>query len=148
MALQPDYRDILTAFAEHEVEYLIIGGYAAGFHGIPRFTKDLDLWIKPGAANLERARQALSAFGAPELVLSQLQSLSEQDILWMGVPPVRVDIVKGVPGGDFAGAYQRRVAAKWDGVRVTIVNRSDLIALKRASGRPQDLLDADSLEEI
>lgn len=66
--------------------------------------------------------------------------------LWMGVPPVRIDLLKGVPGGDFDRSYQSRVVADWDGIQVSIVNRTDLIALKRASARPQDLLDADALE--
>jgi hypothetical protein len=148
MAIQPDYKDILAAFAEHDVEYLVVGGYAVGFHGQPRFTKDLDLWIRASAANLEQVRQALVAFGAPDIVVSQLHSVSEDDVLWMGAPPVRIDIMTGVPGGDFARSYPVRVIADWDGVQVNVVNRHDLIALKRASGRPQDLLDAAALETI
>jgi hypothetical protein len=147
MALQPDYRDILAAFAEYQVKYLVIGGYAVGFHGTPRFTKDLDLWIGPGADNIERVRQALLAFGAPKSIVDQLETASERDVLWMGIPPVRIDILKGVPGGDFTCAYRERVVANWDGVQVQVVNRFDLIKLKRASGRPQDLLDADALEK-
>ena len=65
MALQPDYRDILAAFAEHKVEYLVVGGYAVGFHGTPRFTKDLDLWIRPSITNLERVKQALYTINTP-----------------------------------------------------------------------------------
>jgi hypothetical protein len=79
-------------------------------------------------------------------VLDELESASLEDVLWMGIPPVRIDIVKGVPGGDFERAYSARVEADWDGVRVHVVTRADLIALKRASGRPQDLVDADMLE--
>jgi hypothetical protein len=146
MALHPDYKDILAAFATHSVEYLVVGGYAVGFHGQPRFTKDLDLWIRPTPENLERTRIALVSFGAPQNLLQHLDQASEEDVLWMGLPPVRIDIVKGVPGGDFGAAYRNRVVASWDGVEVSIVSRADLIALKRASGRPQDHLDADMLE--
>ncbi|MFI5309278.1 MAG: hypothetical protein ACHQ53_18120 [Polyangiales bacterium] len=146
MALQPDYRDILVAFGDHAVEYLVVGGYAVGFHGQPRFTKDLDLWVRPTPENLSKVRAALVAFGAPQSVLLQLEQATLEDVLWMGVPPVRIDIVKGVPGGDFDRAYPRRVTADWDGVRVDVVGRDDLISLKRESGRPQDLLDADALE--
>ena len=146
MALHPDYRDILAAFAAHGVEYLVVGGYAVGFHGTPRFTKDLDLWIRPTTDNLGRVRDALVSFGAPQNVLQHLDSATEADVLWMGLPPVRIDIVKGVPGGNFDEAFRNRVLASWDGVAANVVSRADLIALKRASGRPQDLLDADMLE--
>jgi hypothetical protein len=146
MALQPDYRDILAVFAEHAVEYMVVGGYAVAFHGSPRFTKDLDLWIRPTPDNLARVKQALVAFGAPAPMLSQLEAATPDDVLWMGAPPVRIDLVKGVPGGDFDRAYQTRVTADWDGVSVDVVSREELIRLKRASGRPQDLVDADALE--
>ena len=146
MALQPDYKDILAAFDEHAVEYLVVGGYAVGFHGRPRFTKDLDLWVRPNVENLRRVHRALVEFGAPDAVLNQLDAASLDDVLWMGVPPVRIDIVKGVPGGDFERAFRARITTDWDGVRVHVVSRQDLITLKRASGRPQDLLDAEALE--
>jgi hypothetical protein len=136
----------LAAFAANAVEYLVVGGYAVGFHGSPRFTKDLDLWIGSTASNLARVKRALVEFGAPEAVLSQLDGAAVEDVLWMGAPPVRIDILKGVPGGDFHAAYAARVTADWDGVLVSVVSHDDLIRLKRASGRPQDLVDADALE--
>ena len=145
--LQSDYRDILEAFAASGVEYLVVGGYAVGFHGHPRFTKDLDLWIEPSAENLSRVRAALRAFGAPAELLAHLDSATEEDVLWMGVPPLRIDLLKGVPGGDFSAANARRSESVWDGVQVRIVGREDLIALKRASARPQDLVDATALED-
>jgi hypothetical protein len=146
MALHPDYKDILAAFAANAVEYLVVDGYAVGFHGSPRFTKDLDLWIGSTASNLARVKRALVEFGAPEAVLNQLDGAAVEDVLWMGAPPVRIDILKGVPGGDFHAAYAARVTADWDGVLVSVVSHDDLIRLKRASGRPQDLVDADALE--
>jgi hypothetical protein len=136
----------LAAFAANAVEYLVVGGYAVGFHGSPRFTKDLDLWIGSTASNLARVKRALVEFGAPEAVLSQLDGAAVEDVLWVGAPPVRIDILKGVPGGDFHAAYAARVTADWDGVLVSVVSHDDLIRLKRASGRPQDLVDADALE--
>lgn len=147
MALHPDFKDILAEFAAHKVEYLVVGGYAVAFHGRPRFTKDIDLWVRPTQANLSCVRAALISFGAPDGILSQLDAALPSDVLWMGAPPVRVDIVKGVPGGDFDAAYGDRVTTTWDGVEVTVVGRAHLIMLKRASGRPQDLLDADLLEQ-
>jgi len=146
MALHPDYKDILAAFAAQNVEYLVVGGYAVGFHGTPRFTKDLDLWIRSTPENLARVRNALVDFGAPQSILAHLDEASDTDVLWMGLPPVRIDIVKGVPGGDFEEAYRQRVVSTWDDVEVSVVSRSVLIALKLASGRPQDLLDAAMLD--
>jgi hypothetical protein len=148
MELQPDFKEILAAFAARRVEYLLVGGWAVGFHGQPRLTKDLDLWIRPTHENLARARLALAEFGAPEAMLRELETASSDDVLWMGAPPLRIDIVKGVPGGTFETAYPNRVVAVWDGVEVSIVGRDDLIALKRSSGRAQDLVDAEALETI
>jgi hypothetical protein len=147
MPLPPDFRDLLAVFAEHEVDYLIVGGYAVGFHACPRFTKDIDLWVGNTPNNIARVRAALERFGAPAAMLEQVESAREEDVLWMGVPPVRIDIVKGVPGGDFDGCHGRRVRASWDGIPVSVIGKEDLVAIKRASGRPQDLLDVQMLEE-
>jgi len=145
MSLQSDFKDLLAEFAAAEVEYLVVGGYAVAFHGEPRFTKDLDLWLADRDDNLARARAALVRFGAPDEVLAALATAAPEDVVWMGHPPARVDLLKGVPGGDFDRAWANRVDARWDGVPVSVVSRSDLIALKRASGRPMDLADAEAL---
>ena len=147
MPLHPDFRDLLAVFAAHNVEYLIVGGYAVGFHARPRFTKDIDVWVGHSPENLKRVRAALEEFGAPAAMLEQLESALDEDVLWMGVPPVRIDVVKGVPGGDFSGCFTRRVRPSWDGVFVSVISKDDLIAIKQASGRPQDLLDVEALSE-
>ena len=147
MPLDPDFRDLLAVFAAHEVDYLVVGGYAVGFHARPRFTKDIDLWVGHSPDNLRRVRAALEDFGAPTAMLEQLESALDEDVLWMGVPPVRIDVVKGVPGRDFPACFTRRVLASWDGVSVSIIGKGDLIAIKRASGRSQDLLDIEALIE-
>jgi hypothetical protein len=147
MPLPPDFKDLLAVFAAHDVEYLIVGGYAVGFHARPRFTKDIDVWVGHSPENLKRVRAALEEFGAPAAMLEQLESALDEDVLWMGVPPVRIDVVKGVPGGDFSTCFARHVRTSWDGVAVSVISKDDLIAIKRASGRPQDLLDVESLSE-
>lgn len=146
MSLQTDFRDLLAEFAAEGVAYLVVGGYAVAYHAEPRFTKDLDLWIEDSPANLDRVRRALERFGAPPELLTALDGASPSDVLWMGRPPARIDLVKGVPGGDFPQAFGRREDAVWDGVPVAIVSREDLIQLKRASGRPVDLVDITNLE--
>ena len=133
-SLSPDFRDLLQAFADAEVRYLLVGGYAVGFHAVPRFTKDLDLWVGASTENLARIRAALTAFGAPSSMAEQLVSAEPLDVVWMGRPPNRIDLMKGVPGGDFEAAWTSRVASSWDGTPLLIVGRDTLRELKRASG--------------
>lgn len=147
MPLPPDFKDLLAVFAAHGVDYLVVGGYAVGLHARPRFTKDINLWVGNEPANLARVRAALEDFGAPAAMLDQLEVALDEDVLWMGVPPVRIDVVKGVPGGNFPACLARRGSTSWDGVPVSVIAKDDLIAIKRASGRAQDLLDVEALAE-
>ena len=146
MALPSDLIDLLAEFAATGVEYLLVGGQALALHGLPRFTKAADVWLRDSADNIQRAQQALSRFGAPRTVVDGLSSAAPLDVVWMGLPPARIDLMKGVPGGDFDAAWQTRVAHTVTGVTVLVVSREELVRLKRASGRPQDLLDAERLE--
>ena len=146
MALPSDLIDLLSEFADADVEYLLVGGYAVAVHGRPRFTKDADVWIGDDAENIRRACQALERFGAPADVVRALPGAAPLDVVWMGVPPARIDLMKGVPGGDFAACWARRLELTDDGVRVYVVSKEDLIRLKEASGRPHDLEDARALK--
>jgi hypothetical protein len=145
MDLPSDLIDLLSAFAEENVDYLLVGGQAVALHGVPRFTKDADLWLRDTSENLERAKRALAAFGAPAGTLRALDEASGLDVVWMGHPPARIDLMKQVPGGDFDAAYRARATFEVAGVIVSCVSKADLIAQKRACGRPQDLVDADHL---
>lgn len=144
--LHPDFKDLLSVLADERVEYLVIGGYAVGFHAKPRFTKDIDLWVRDTAENMQRLGAGLRTFGVPETVLESITAGSPDDIAWFGIPPTRVDILRRVDGGTFSLAYERRVEALWDGVVVPIVALEDLVTLKRAAGREQDLRDVRALE--
>lgn len=127
---------------------MIIGGYAVAYHTAPRFTKDIDLWIEDTTQNQECLRDALSRFGAPASVVEDLAACKGLDVVWMGIPPTRVDMMKTVPGSlTFEEAYKQRVEDKWDETAVVLLSRDHLIALKRASGRRQDLLDLENLEK-
>jgi predicted nucleotidyltransferase len=147
MALHPDFRDLLSAFAQEQVRYLLIGGYAVSFHSRPRFTKDIDLWIAGDPDNLARTHAALARFGAPPSVLRALETLGPEEILYMGKPPVRVDILRSIPGVDFEQAYAGRVATDWDGAPVMVMGLEELIIAKQAAGREQDRLDVIALEQ-
>jgi hypothetical protein len=144
--MHSDLSDILRVFNLYNVEYLIIGGYAVGFHAEPRFTKDLDIFVQASQENARRVFRALRAFGAP------LSGLTEKDFeqkgCWyqVGVSPVRVDIILALDGVTFEDAWVRRVESTIGGdVRAPFISKEDLIVAKKAAGRPQDLLDVEAL---
>jgi hypothetical protein len=124
---------------------MVIGGYAVTQYTEPRFTKDLNLWIKADPTNAAAVYQALKDFGAPLTNLTESDFAEEGYFYQMGVPPMRVDVLMSVTGLKFEEAWERRVAVKFGELNVTFIAKADLITVKRASGRPQDLIDADSL---
>jgi hypothetical protein len=144
--LNPDFRDILSAFIEAKVEFLVVGGYAMAAHQLPRATKDLDLWVRPDRDNAGRVLAALERFGAPRHGLTSADLEREGTIYQVGVPPNRVDIITIVEGVQFESAWQSRSNVEIDGLRIPVISRFHLIVNKRTVARPQDLLDADLLE--
>lgn len=145
MFVNSDFSDLLRIFNDNGVRYLVIGGYALIQYAEPRYTKDLDLWISTEAANAQAVYRALSEFGAPLAGLTENDFAEEGFFYQMGVPPVRIDILMGIPGPKFEDAWERRVIVEFDGLPIFFVSKADLLTAKRASGRPQDLLDADLL---
>ncbi|MBN1264370.1 MAG: hypothetical protein JXA25_02675 [Anaerolineales bacterium] len=137
----------MKLFSSNNVRYLIIGGYAVIQYAEPRYTKDLDLWISTDRYNAQSVYTALKAFGAPLTDITEGDFSEEGYFYQMGVPPMRVDIMMGIPGLDFENAWKNRVGISFDGLLVTFISKEDLIRAKRASGRPQDLIDADTLEQ-
>jgi predicted nucleotidyltransferase len=145
MFVNSDFSDLLRLFNANQVKYLVIGGYALIQYAEPRYTKDLDLWINADASNAQAVYRALREFGAPLADLTEADFTQEGYFYQMGVPPVRVDILMGIPGVVFAEAWPRRMEVDFDGLLVSFISRQDLIAAKRAAGRPQDLLDVEQL---
>ena len=148
MFVNSDFSDLLRLFNDNSVKYLVIGGYAVTQYAEPRYTKDLDLWISTDPANSEAVYNALREFGAPLAGMTPDDFAEEGYFYQMGVPPVRVDILMGIPGLAFAPAWERRVEADFDGLPVLFISRQDLITAKLASGRPQDLIDANLLLQV
>ncbi len=145
MFVNSDFSDLLRLFNANQVKYLVIGGYALIQYTEPRYTKDLDLWISTDPANAEAVYRALREFGAPLAGLTAADFAQEGYFYQMGVPPVRVDILMGISGVVFDEAWPRRMVVDFDGLLVPFISREDLIAAKRAAGRPQDLLDVELL---
>jgi hypothetical protein len=137
----------LKLFNDFRVKYLIIGGYAVIKYAEPRYTKDLDLWIRADQKNAAAVFEALREFGAPLAGMTPDDFAHEGYFYQMGVPPVRVDILMSIPGVTFDEAWKHRTKADFAGVPVVFIAREDLIASKLAAGRPQDLIDAAALTQ-
>jgi predicted nucleotidyltransferase len=146
MDLHPDFRDLLSALADTSARYLIVGGWAVSYHGEPRFTKDLDVFIGASEDNIGAVTRALAKFGAPAAIVDALRALGPNEFVFLGSPPVRVDILTSIDGVDFDDAYVRRDAVEWDGVPVSVICLEDLVAAKRAAGRERDQRDLKTLE--
>lgn len=146
MLTSPDFIELLKLLAKYEVRYMVVGGYAVMRYSEPRFTKDLDLLIATDADNAGRIYAALSEFGAPLKDLSPKDFEAEGFFYQMGRAPLRVDILMSVPGVRFGDAWQHREEVNLGDVNVSFISKPDLIAAKRASGRPQDLLDLNALD--
>jgi hypothetical protein len=145
-----EYKDLLSAFHAHGVKYLIVGGYAVIFHAQPRFTNDLDLFIKPDPANAEAIYAALAQFGAPLEGLRPDDFTERGSFFRFGRAPKGFDILPDIPGVDFDAAWQRRIEDVIDekaGLQANFISADDLIAAKLAAGRPQDLADVDAIQK-
>jgi hypothetical protein len=143
--MHSDFLDLLQLLNAHKVRYLIIGGYAYGFHVEPRYTKDLDLWIEASVGNARRLLKALIEFGAPVDNLRE-DELAKPGLLYVfGVPPLRVDILNRIKGCDFRLMYAQRKIFRLDRLSIPVVSRADLVRLKRQARRAQDLVDLEKL---
>ena len=146
MLTNPDFKELLNLFKKHNVRYLIIGGYAVMRYTEPRFTKDLDLLVAVDEENAQAVYSALKEFGAPLQNLSPEDFAEEGYFYQMGSPPLRVDVLMSIPGVSFVEAWQNRETVKVAEAEMQFISKDDLIKAKRASGRPQDLLDLENLE--
>lgn len=143
--LPPDFKDFLKLLNAHQVEYLLIGGYAVGYHGYPRATADMDVWIALHLQNAERLVAVLREFGFDVPELSVELFLTEDRIVRMGVPPLRIEIVTTISGVSFGECYAERIVDLLDGVEVNLISLKHLKINKRASGRHKDLNDLENL---
>ena len=140
-----DQKDLLFEFNAAAVEYVVIGGYAVNAYGVPRMTKDLDVFIRVNQPNSEAVYRALIAFGAPLQGTSPEDFRDRETIFQLGVEPSRVDILQTIPGVSFDRAWNNRIISAIDDLLVPFISRDDLIVNKLESGRPQDLADVHHL---
>ncbi|MCA1732536.1 MAG: nucleotidyltransferase [Acidobacteria bacterium] len=143
-----DFAEILRELSAVGADFLIVGAHALAAHGHVRATKDLDLFIRPSPENAERVWRALAAFGAPLDALTPEDLTSTGTVFQIGVDPVRIDVLTSIDGLGFEEAWQNRIVLEVGGSPLPFLSREDLITNKRAAGRPQDLVDADTLEKL
>lgn len=145
MTLPQDFKEFLRLLQAHEVEYLLIGGYAVAYHGYPRATQDLDIWIAIEPRNAARMTAVLREFGFDAANLSADLFLQDNKIVRMGIPPMRIEVMTTISGVGFAECYAAKVTDALDGVPVSIIGLRHLKLNKRASGRHKDLDDLEHL---
>jgi len=145
MEAQQDFRDLLELFNAHKVEYMIVGGYALAFHGAPRYTGDIDIFIKSDAENAQRILSALDKFGFKSIGLTIEDFENPEKVVQLGVPPVRVDIITSLSGVTWEDAYSGRETGKYGDISVYYIGRKQFISNKRATGRKKDLADIEAI---
>lgn len=141
-----DFKKFLQLLNSKKIEYLVIGGYAVGFHGYPRATGDMDIWIAITGQNAMKMVEALREFGFDPPELQKEIFLKEQNVIRMGVPPMRLEILTSIDGVDFKKCFNNRIIADFGDFKVNFISRGDLLINKCASGRPQDLVDFEKLQ--
>jgi len=143
--MNSDLIELLQLLNDLKVRYLIIGGQAVILHSEPRYTKDVDLWVEPTERNAARLFKALQEFGAPANSITQDDLATPGTVFIFGLEPNRVDILTRVKGAKFDASFKRRCSILFKGVKANFISLEDLIRIKRATARPQDLLDLEKL---
>lgn len=145
--MNSDFKELLQAFSEHKVEYLVVGAYAVMQYTQPRYTKDLDVWLRPSEENSHRVEKAFAEFG-----LGFFGGLTREDfarpgtLFAVGVEPVRIDFLTSVPPLEFDACWKEKTTAtRKDGLQIHYLSKTALISAKQNAGRPQDLADLDEL---
>ncbi len=147
MEIQKDFREFLALLIEHEVRFMIVGGYALAYHGAPRFTGDIDVFVKPDRENAARIINALDDFGfsSREITIDDFQD--ENKVVQLGLPPVRIDIITSISGVTWEEADASKEPGLYGDVSVFYIGKSQYITNKRATGRTKDIADIEALGE-
>ncbi len=140
-----DFKDFLKLLNSHQVKYLVVGGFAVGIHGYPRYTGDLDIWVSSATDNAERLVNVLEEFGfdLPEIEPELFQKIKR--IIRMGYPPDRIELFTTLSGVNFDECFDKRDVFEIEGIQVNVIGFNDLITNKKAAGRHRDLDDVEHL---
>lgn len=144
--LNQDFKEFIQSLNDNGVRYLVVGGYAVALHGYPRYTKDLDVWIEMTADNASKVVKALDQFGFGSLDLKEADFVVPDQIIQLGYPPRRIDILTTLPGVEFSECYPSHTTVNVEGVSVNFIDLENLRKNKKAAGRHQDLADLENLE--
>ena len=144
--LNRDFKEFVASFNAHAVEYQVVGGYALAAHGRPRYTGDIDLWIRATNENATRVLAALADFGFADLNITADDLVRPDNVIQLGYPPRRIDLLTSIDGVRFEACHTQRQNFVFDGVELPIIGLADFKANKRASGRKQDLADLEALD--
>ena len=145
---EKDFEDLLRSFNKHRVKYCIVGAFAVAFHALPRYTKDMDIFVEPSQSNAAKIISALREFGFAAMQLSASDFSAEGRIIQLGYEPVRVDILTSIEGCAFAEVWKNRKTGRYGKTRVYFIGLNELIKNKRASQRKQDLADLELLSTV
>jgi hypothetical protein len=144
--LNQDFKEFIGSLNDNRVRYLVVGGYAVALHGYPRYTKNIDIWVEMTAENTSNILKALEQFGFGSLGVKEADFTLPDQMLQLGYPPGRIDILTTLPGVEFSECYAARTVVEVDGVSVNFIDLESLKKNKKATGRHQDLADLENLE--
>lgn len=145
LTLPPDFKEFLKLLKEHDVRYPLIGGYAVGYHGYPRATEDMDIWVAIHPDNAKKLVSAIKEFGFDDPELKPDLFLQSPKIVRMGYPPMRLEITNYISGVEFDECYRTRIVDTLDEVEVNLIDLENLKKNKKASGRTKDIADVEEL---
>lgn len=143
----PDFKEFVSLLIENEVEYLIVGGYAVGIYGHPRYTGDLDIWLNPTPENAIRIVNVVNFFGFSSFGLTSDDFIKEGNVIQLGYPPLRIDLLTQIDGVTFEECYQNSKKVEIEGIEFNFIGYQDLIKNKRETGRFKDLDDIEHMIE-
>jgi predicted nucleotidyltransferase len=146
--LNKNFREFLELLIDHNVKFVVVGGYAVGIHGFPRYTGDIDIFIEVNAQNASRLENVFKDFGFGALDISEADFRQPDSVIEIGREPNKIQVLTGIDGVTFATAYANRLEIELDGLRVPFIGFDDLLENKKASARNKDLIDVDELTRI
>ena len=148
MEIQQDFKDLLELLNKNKADYLIVGGYALAFHGAPRFTGDIDIFIRPDPENAKKVLQSLNEFGFQFPNLNLEDFYTPEQVVQLGVPPVRIDLLTSISGVTWSEANASKIPGEYGNIDVNYIGKNELVQNKQATARKKDLADLEALGEI